>query len=48
MALPIIPAIACQAAYHADFPHGDPADGIITATALHDKALLLTCDTWLR
>jgi len=46
--LPIIPEIACQAAYHADFSHGDPADRIIAATALHHKALLLTCDTRLR
>jgi PIN domain nuclease of toxin-antitoxin system len=48
MVLPIIPEIACQAAYHADFTHGDPADRIIAATALHHKALLLTCDTRLR
>lgn len=46
--LPIIPEIACQAAYHTDFSHGDPADRIIAATALHHKALLLTCDTRLR
>ena len=46
--LPILPEIACQAAYHADFIHGDPADRIIAATALHHKALLLTCDTRLR
>ena len=46
--LPIIPEIACKAAYRTDFIHGDPADRIIAATALHHKALLLTCDTRLR
>lgn len=46
--LPIIPEIACHAAYHNDFTHGDPADRIIAATALHHKALLLTCDSRLR
>lgn len=48
LVLPITPEIACHAAFHADFTHGDPADRIIAATALHHKALLLTCDTRLR
>lgn len=46
--LPITPEIAYQAACHADFTHGDPADRIIAATALHHKAILLTCDSRLR
>lgn len=46
--LPIIPEIAAHAACHTDFIHGDPADRIIAATALHHKATLLTCDTRLR
>ena len=46
--LPITPEIAFHAGYHADFAHGDPADRIIAATALHHKAPLLTCDASLR
>lgn len=46
--LPINPEIAFLACHHADFAHGDPADRIIAATALHHKALLLTKDTKLR
>lgn len=48
LVLPITPGIACQASYNGDFTHGDPADRIIAATALHHKALLLTCDSKLR
>ena len=43
--LPILPEIAAFAAGHPDFIHSDPADRIIAATALHHKAILLTCDT---
>ena len=46
--LPISPEIAFQAASNADFTHGDPADRIIAATAMHNKAQLLTCDNRLR
>lgn len=46
--LPITPDIAFHSSYHADFAHGDPADRIIAATALHHKAMLLTCDKRLR
>ncbi|HBA88399.1 MAG TPA: PIN domain nuclease [Geobacter sp.] len=46
--LPITPDIAFYSCYHADFAHGDPADRIIAATALHHKATLLTSDTKLR
>lgn len=46
--LPINPEIAFHASFHSDFTHGDPADRIIAATALHHKARLLTCDTRLR
>ena len=48
LVLPINSEIAFHAAHHADFTHGDPADRIIAATALHHKATLLTCDTKLR
>jgi PIN domain nuclease of toxin-antitoxin system len=46
--LPITPAIAFFAAFHADLAHGDPADRIIAATALHHKTPLMTCDAKLR
>jgi PIN domain nuclease of toxin-antitoxin system len=46
--LPVNADIAYHASYHADFTHGDPADRIIAATALHHKAILLTSDTKLR
>ena len=48
LVLPITPDIAFHASHHADFTHGDPADRIIAATALHHRAILLTCDTKLR
>lgn len=46
--LPITPDIAFHSSNHPDFAHGDPADRIIAATALHHKAPLLTSDTKLR
>ncbi len=46
--LPIGPEIAAFSACHSEFIHGDPADRIIAATALHHNAVLLTCDTRLR
>lgn len=46
--LPITPDIAFHSCYHTDFIHGDPADRIIAATALHHKAILLTSDRRLR
>jgi PIN domain nuclease of toxin-antitoxin system len=46
--LPISPEIAAFSACHSEFIHGDPADRIIAATALHHKAVLLTRDTRLR
>lgn len=44
--LPITPEIACLACNHAELllSHGDPADRIVAATALHHKASLLTSD----
>lgn len=46
--LPITPEIAALAVAHPAFVHGDPADRIIGATALHHQAALLTCDQRLR
>ncbi|WP_162604661.1 type II toxin-antitoxin system VapC family toxin [Geomonas edaphica] len=46
--LPITPDIAYHSSHHPDFAHGDPADRIIAATALHYKASLITCDAKLR
>ncbi|QWV93177.1 type II toxin-antitoxin system VapC family toxin [Geomonas oryzisoli] len=46
--LPITPDIAYHSSHRPDFAHGDPADRIIAATALHHKASLVTCDTKLR
>ncbi len=48
LVLLITTEIACHASYNVDFIHGDPADRIIAATALHHKALLLTCDSKLQ
>jgi PIN domain nuclease of toxin-antitoxin system len=42
--LAISPQIAFLASYHPPLLHGDPADRIIAATALHHRAPLLTCD----
>ncbi len=41
--LPIVPQIAVLA-QAATFAHGDPADRIIAATALHHRARLVTAD----
>lgn len=42
--LPIVPEIAARSA-HTDFcPHGDPADRLIAATTLLNKAKLVTSD----
>lgn len=46
--LPITPDIAYHSSHHPGFSHGDPADRIIAATALHHKASLVTCDAKLR
>ncbi|MBJ6751863.1 PIN domain-containing protein [Geomonas anaerohicana] len=43
--LPITLDIAYHSSHHPGFAHGDPADRIIAATALHHKASLITCDT---
>lgn len=48
LVLPITPKIAALANSDAEFVHGDPADRIITATALVHKAPLVTCDRNLR
>jgi len=45
--LPITPEIAALA-QSAEFSHGDPADRIISATALYHKAKLVSADTRLR
>ena len=42
--LPITPEVAILANTGIEFVHGDPADRIIAATALHHKATLITCD----
>lgn len=41
--LPITPEIA-ELAHREDFVHGDPADRLIAATALANKATLITAD----
>ena len=46
--LPITPEIAMLANSRNGFDHGDPADRIIAATALHYKAMLITCDGMLQ
>ena len=46
--LPITPEIAKISAIDSLFEHHDPADRIITATALHYEKLLVTCDEALR
>jgi len=46
--LPITPEIAVLANSGNEFIHGDPADRIIAATALHHKATLITCDSMLQ
>lgn len=46
--LPITPEIAWHASFHSGFAHGDPADRIIAATALHYKVHLLTADARLQ
>lgn len=46
--LPISPEIAVHASFHPEFAHGDPADRIIAATALHHKLPLVTSDARLR
>ena len=46
--MPITHEIAWLANFYPEFTHGDPADRIIAATALHHKAPLLTIDTILR
>ena len=45
--LPITPEIAALA-QSAQFSHGDPADRIISATALYHKAKLVSADARLR
>jgi PIN domain nuclease of toxin-antitoxin system len=45
--LPITPEIAVSA-QSAELAHGDPADRIISATALHHKAKLVSADKELR
>lgn len=42
--LPITPEIAAVSADSSVFSHGDPADRIIAATALVNRAELVTCD----
>jgi len=46
--LPISPEIACLSANDQLFPHNDPADRIIAATAIHHKMPLLTSDRTLK
>jgi len=46
--LPITPEIAVLANSGNELIHGDPADRIIAATALHHKATLITCDSMLQ
>jgi PIN domain nuclease of toxin-antitoxin system len=46
--LPLSPEIAVQAAGLTGRLHGDPADRIIAATALHHRAAILTRDLRLR
>jgi len=46
--LPVNPAIATTAADDRLFSHKDPADRIIAATAICNKAPLITCDTLLQ
>jgi PIN domain nuclease of toxin-antitoxin system len=46
--LPLTPPIAALSATLGDTVSQDPADRLIAATALHHKALLVTCDEKLR
>jgi PIN domain nuclease of toxin-antitoxin system len=46
--LPITAAIAVLSQTHPDLSHGDPADRLIAATALHYNASLITSDERLR
>ncbi len=45
---PIVPEIAVMAAQIDDAMHGDPADRIIVATALHLRVPLVTADQGIR
>lgn len=47
-ALPITPEIAHLSVSLPSLVHGDPADRIIAATAVHHRARLVTCDQNLR
>ncbi len=46
--LPITPEIAVLSQTHSALNHGDPADRLIAATALHHRATLITGDSRLR